>query len=374
MHIRLFFAYDEKKSILHALFNELLLPLLADFGINYIMVLRVKNSVVPMAMFVIVCLLCACQNSKSEFVSIEGEALGTFVQVKCKTVDDASIISNIVSEVDGEAKRSMSIFDQTSLISRINQNQTDMLDAHIERNLEVARDMYELSGGAYDVTVKPLTEAWGFAGDVDEFVEPNIDSLLCFVGFDKIAVSDGRIIKTDARTQLDFNSLAKGYTVDLVAEALEERGIDSYMVNIGGEVRCAGTNARDEQWSIAIETPYEGNVAMDSFEKIIYVSDCAVATSGNYRRFYLTPDGRKVAHTIDPVSGRSVVSDLLSATVVAPTCIVADAAATMFMAMGSDGGALELARRCEEERGWLYYFIYADGDGYRIECSDKFRE
>ena len=151
-------------------------------------------------------------------------------------------------------------------------------------------------------------------------------------------------------------------------------GVGDYLVNIGGEIRCKGENREGKEWRIAIETPYDGNMAMDSYEKVLPLSNCALATSGNYRRFYYTEDGRKVAHTIDPRTGMSVVSELLSATVVAPTCAEADAAATMFMAMGSEGGALELARRCEEEYGWRYYFIYANGDEYRIECSKEFED
>ena len=232
----------------------------------------------------------------------------------------------------------------------------------------------ELSGGVYDVTVKPLTEAWGFAGEDGDGVEPNIDSLLEFVGFDKIAIVDDRLVRQDERVQLDFNSIAKGYTVDLVAEELESRGVSDYLVNIGGEIRCKGENREGEDWKIAIETPYDGNMAMDSYVKVLPLSNCALATSGNYRRFYYTVDGQKVAHTIDPRTGRSVISELLSVSVVAPTCAEADAAATMFMAMGSEGGALELAKRCEAEYGWGYYFIYADGEGYRIECSERFED
>ena len=281
---------------------------------------------------------------------------------------------SMVRRVDAEAKASMSIFDEGSLLSRINRGETDELDEHIMRNIEISSRFTQLSGGAYDVTIKPLTEAYGFAGEQNGGVEPNIDSLLQFVGFDLIVVEGGRLTRKDERVQLDFNSIAKGYTLDLVADELERMGVGDYLVNIGGEIRCKGENREGKEWRIAIETPYDGNMAMDSYEKVLPLSNCALATSGNYRRFYYTEDGRKVAHTIDPRTGMSVVSELLSATVVAPTCAEADAAATMFMAMGSEGGALELARHCEEEYGWRYYFIYANGDEYRIECSKEFED
>ena len=231
----------------------------------------------------------------------------------------------------------------------------------------------EISRGAYDITIKPLTDAWGFGRERSTGEDINVDSLLEFVGYEKLSLEGDRLIKSDDRIQLDLNSIAKGYVVDMVAERLEELAIEEYMVNIGGEVRCKGHNPRQEMWSIGIETPYDGNMAMDSFEKIIYIEDAAVATSGNYRRFYITEAGEKVTHTLNPRTGYSVVSSLLSATVVADECAVADAAATMFMALGSDE-ALEVAKECEAEYGWKYYFIFADGDGYRVEASTEFIE
>lgn len=325
------------------------------------------------AICVVATLLVGCQGCKKHYTVVESTALGTFVQVKCSPTITKNELSELVRKIDTEAKASMSIFEQESLISRLNRNECDSLDSHIAANLALAKRYYELSNGYYDVTVKPLTSAWGFATKGEKRNNPNIDSLLEFVGFDKIAINDHRITKSDSRIQVDLNSIAKGYVVDLVAEALSKRGVESYMVNIGGEIRCKGMNPEDNEWYIGIETPYEGNFEQNSLEKIIPVSNCAVATSGNYRRYYTSEEGLKVCHTINPKTGYSVLSNLLSATVVAPTCAEADAAATMFMAMGSEGGALELAKQCEKDYGWSYYFIYADGEGYRVECSARFR-
>ena len=324
-------------------------------------------------MLVVVALSSCGSGAKSEYKSVEGCALGTFVQVVANTDRKPADIASMVEGVDAELKASMSIFDDKSLLSQVNRGETDSLDVHIVRNIEIAARFTELSNGAYDVTVKPLTEAWGFANKERDGVEPNVDSLLQFVGFDKIAVRDGVLLRSDERVQLDFNSVAKGYTVDIMAERLESMGIEDYLVNIGGEIRCKGENPKGDKWTIGVETPYDGNMEMDSYVKALQLSDCGLATSGNYRRFYETEDGRKVAHTIDPRTGYSVVSELLSATVVAPTCAEADAAATMFMALGSKGDALELAKRCEREYGWHYCFIYSNGDGYRVECSEIFK-
>jgi thiamine biosynthesis lipoprotein len=328
---------------------------------------------VVVALFVMMVPLAACSSrSEVRYLSIDDYALGTFVSVICNTDKGEDEVLAMVREVDEEIKSSMSIFDESSRLSRVNRGETDTLDGHIVRNIEIASRFAELSDGAYDITIKPLTEAWGFAGGESGGAMPNVDSLLQFVGFDKIALRGEILVREDERVQLDFNSIAKGYTVDVVADRLESMGVEDYLVNIGGEIRCKGENRQGERWTIAIETPYDGNIEMTSYEKVLSLTDCALATSGNYRRFYYTEDGRKVAHTIDPRTGYSVVSELLSATVVAPTCAEADAAATMFMALGSEGGALELAKRCEAEYGWHYYFIYSDGEGYRVECSEVF--
>ena len=335
------------------------------------MLSRLTHSILLTITILLAILPYGCKGG-SRYIEINGEALGTFVQVKCNTTLPAESISNIIQEVDQESKMSMSIFSSSSLLSRINNNQTDSLDCHIERNIALARRFSELSDGVYDITIKPLTDALGF-GMKEAQHRVNIDSLLEFVGYELITIEEGRIHKADSRVAIDLNSIAKGYTVDLIAERLEALGIADYMVNIGGEIRCRGNNVQGERWSIAIETPYDGNMAMDSFEKIVRIANRAVATSGNYRRFYLTEDGQKVAHTIDPKTGRSVVSSLLSATVIAPTCAEADAAATMFMALGATDSAESIAQQCHEAFGWDYYFIFAGEDDYRIVCSEQLK-
>lgn len=335
------------------------------------MLSRLTHSILLTITILLAILSYGCKGG-SRYIEINGEALGTFVQVKCNTTLPAESISNIIQEVDQESKMSMSIFSSSSLLSRINNNQTDSLDCHIERNIALARRFSELSDGVYDITIKPLTDALGF-GMKEAQHRVNIDSLLEFVGYELITIEEGRIHKADSRVAIDLNSIAKGYTVDLIAERLEALGIADYMVNIGGEIRCRGNNIQGERWSIAIETPYDGNMAMDSFEKIVRIANRAVATSGNYRRFYLTEDGQKVAHTIDPKTGRSVVSSLLSATVIAPTCAEADAAATMFMALGATDSAESIAQQCHEAFGWDYYFIFAGEDDYRIVCSEQLK-
>lgn len=307
-----------------------------------------------------------------QYATVDGSMLGTTLHVVAdvKGITPAELYSEIM-EIDAEAKASMSIFDEGSLLSRLNRNETDSVDRHITANLRLADSIGELSGGCYDVTVKPLVEAWGFAGR-ERTEEPDLDSLLQFVGRGKVRIEEGRLMKDDPRVQLDFNSIAKGYTVDMVCALVERHGAANYLVDIGGEVRARGVNRSGNPWRVGIETPFDGNMTDgDYLQRRIALTDGALATSGNYRRFYIDPDGNKVAHTIDPRTGRSILSRLLSATVAAPTCAEADALGTMFMAMGADD-AVAMAERMPHMR---VYFILAgiNGDEYEEYISPAMR-
>ena len=290
--------------------------------------------------------------------------LGTTFRVVANTTLTQSEIYSEAIAIDSVAKSSMSIFNPNSLISAVNAGEIDTLDIHLLRNIAVAARIHALSGGAYDITVKPLTDAYGFAR-VSKKEHFDIDSLLQFVGFDKFRVVGNQIVKADSRVQLDLNSLAKGYTVDLLADRLEQMGCWDYIVEIGGEIRASGVNAKGSQWRIGVDSPIEGNQSPGTYQQtVIKISDKALATSGNYRRYYTDSEGNKVTHTIDPKSGRSVSSRLLSATVIAPRCVEADAMATMFMAMG-DKAAVTLAEELKSE-GIEVYFILANGEEYEI--------
>ena len=296
--------------------------------------------------------------------------LGTFFNVTAQTEQPTSAIYDKMMEIDARAKESMSIFDENSLLSRINVGKTDQVDEHITYCLELSRRVSNLSGGAYDVTVAPFVKAYGFAGGKPD-VKVNVDSILEFVGIDKLRIEQGRLVKSDKRVQIDFNSIAKGYVVDLAAQALEQMGIENYLVDIGGEIRCRGLNPKGGPWRTGIETPFDGNDMPGAFvQQIISLSDCAMATSGNYRRFYLDEQGRKVAHTINPKTGESVVTELLSATVIAPTCAEADAYGTMFMAMGKER-AIELARALAEQGVMVYFITAGQGDEYEVYYSQQ---
>jgi len=312
-------------------------------------------------------LMAGCGTGAAEYTTVDGTMLGTTFHVAAdvRGIGQQQLYAALM-EIDREAKASMSIFDETSLLSRLNANATDRVDDHIARCLRLADSIGSLSGGHYDVTVKPLVEAWGFAGK-ERAGEPNIDSLLEFVGRDKVRIRDGRLIKDDPRVQLDFNSLAKGYTVDLAAAAVERMGARNYLVEIGGEIRCKGVNPRGKAWQIGVETPFDGNLTQGEYlQKRVRMTEGGLATSGNYRRYYIDDRGCKVAHTIDPQTGRSALSRLLSVTVAAPTCAEADALGTMFLAMGADD-ALAAAARMPEAK--VYFILAGKGEEYEEYVS-----
>ena len=318
------------------------------------------NKRVRGAWAVVAAVVLASCTGRPDYTTVDGVMLGTTLHVVADVRDvSAQELYAAVMDLDREAKASMSIFEENSLLSRLNRNQTDTVDRHIAFNLWLADSIGALSDGRYDVTVKPLVEAWGFAGKAPA-QHPNIDSILCFVGREKVRNEHGRLVKADSRVQLDFNSVAKGYTVDLLAALVERFCARNYIVDIGGEVRCRGVNREGQPWRIGIETPFDGNMSDGAYlQRRIRMNAGGLATSGNYRRFYLDKTGRKVAHTIDPRTGRSVVSRLLSVTVAAPTCAEADALGTMLLAMGADD-ALAAVQRLP---GLQAYFILAGEQG-----------
>ena len=289
----------------------------------------------------------------------EGKIYGTFYHISYASDEDLK--EEILRQMES-VNASLSMFNPESVIARLNRNETDSVDRHIAFNLHLADSIGALSDGRYDVTVKPLVEAWGFAGR-ERAENPNVDSILDFVGREKVRVEGGRLVKDDPRVQLDFNSVAKGYTVDLLAGLVEKYGAENYIVDIGGEVRSRGLNRQARAWRIGVETPFDGNMSDGEYlQKRIQMTGGGLATSGNYRRFYLDGEGNKVAHTIDPRTGRSALSRLLSVTVAAPTCAEADALGTMFLAMGADDALAAVERM----PGVKAYFILA-GDGGEYE-------
>ena len=277
-----------------------------------------------------------------QYRTVDGAMLGTTYHIVAETSLSNQQIFEEMQRINGEAIASMSIFNPTSLLNRINRNQTDSVDIHIARNIDIASKINALTP-RYDITVKPLVDAYGFAAKNRE-AKPNIDSLIQFVGFSKFHLEGNRIIKEDSRLQIDLNSIAKGYVVDLIAEWLDSQGSANYIVEVGGEIRAKGINARGIAWRVGIDTPFDNNNTPGAHQqKVVQISSAALATSGNYRRFYYNEQGERISHTLNPQTGRSQTTTLLSATVIAPRCATADALATAFMA-SDEKDAIALAK------------------------------
>lgn len=270
---------------------------------------------------------------------------------------------NLKSEIEktlAEVDNSLSPFNEKSVITHVNKNETVTLDDHFTTVFRLSSEIYKDTEGAFDITVAPLVNAWGFG--FKNGITPDrhaIDSLMQFVGFDKVKLQDGKIIKTDDRLMLDCSAIAKGYGVDAVVRLLKSKGIDNYMVEIGGEIVASGENPKGAPWRIGVSKPDDDSVSVSNeIQGIINISNRAMATSGNYRNFYYK-GGKKYAHTIDPKTGCPVQHSILSATVVSDECAKADAYATAFMVMGLDKAKAVLARH----KDLMAYFIYSDDKG-----------
>ncbi|MEG1554480.1 MAG: FAD:protein FMN transferase [Rikenellaceae bacterium] len=302
-------------------------------------------------------LLFACGKDPQKRV-IDGFALGTTYHIVYHS--DSEIVQRSIDSLLNDFENSCSLYREKSLLSKINNNETDSLDNNITECLSVAGMVNRRSGGVYDVTIKPLVEAYGFYGEYGHGAV-NKDSLRDIVGFDKVSVSNGKIVKADPRIQIDLNSLAKGYSVDLVSRWIAERGVSDFLVEIGGEVYCSGDNG-GKGWKVGIDKPTDGNFTPGAdMSMILTLKDKALATSGNYRRTYTDTHGKRVNHTFSPLTLESVVNSMASVTIVAPTVVEADAYATAVMAMGFEKGR----EMVESDKQLEALFIYYDRDSLR---------
>ena len=255
---------------------------------------------------------------------------------------------------------SLSPFNEKSIITAINNNQDVTPDQMFMDVFQLAMDVSRDTNGAFDITVAPLVNAWGFG--FKNGVKPSprqVDSLRQIIGYQKVSVENGKIRKQDPRMMLDCSAIAKGYGTDVVARFLRSRGVKNYMVEVGGEIVTSGLNPERLPWKVGVIKPNDDSLNVShEVQTVLNVTDIAMATSGNYRRFYYK-DGKKFAHTIDPNTGYPVQHNILSATVLAKTCAQADAYATSFMVMGLDGAKKVLERHPE----LMAYLIYDDGNG-----------
>ena len=290
--------------------------------------------------FILTMLMVACQPSVNEKIYlIEGEAQGSTYHIKYIAERDENLkpaIDSILEVID----LSMSTYRPDSAISKINQGDTTVVvDEHFRKVFEASQQIWQESEGLFDPTVGVLVNAWGFGkqkiSEADLPTDKKIDSLRKYVGFDKVALTEKNLIKKRYTEILfDFNAIAQGYTSDVVANYLSARGIKNYIVEIAGEMYLKGKNTvEDKSWTIGVENPLKPLDDRDLVATIQFTNQ-GLATSGNYRKVWTDSNGRKYVHSINPLTGRATQSDVLSATVVAPSTMLADGYATMFMVMG----------------------------------------
>lgn len=290
--------------------------------------------------FILTMVMVACQPSVNEKVYlIEGEAQGSTYHIKYIAERDENLkpaIDSILEVID----RSMSTYRSDSAISKINQGDTTVVvDEHFRKVFEASQQIWQESEGLFDPTVGVLVNAWGFGkqkiSEADLPTDKKIDSLRKYVGFDKVALTEKNLIKKRYTEILfDFNAIAQGYTSDVVANYLSARGIKNYIVEIAGEMYLKGKNTVEHKsWTIGVENPLKPLDDRDLVATIQFTNQ-GLATSGNYRKVWTDSNGRKYVHSINPLTGRATQSDVLSATVVAPSTMLADGYATMFMVMG----------------------------------------
>ncbi len=276
------------------------------------------------------------QNPKAEFIQEEGAIFGTFFHVTYEA--PKSLMPDIMAELKS-VDASLSMFNPNSTISHINDNSDMHCDSMLCYVITLSQQVSKATDGAFDITVAPLVNAWGFGFKNGALPDSaTVDSLLRYVGYDRITLNDdATLTKADPAIVLDCSAVAKGFGADRVAGVLASHGCTNFMVEIGGEIVCRGHNPKGELWKVGVNKPVDDVTSTsNALEAVLPLTDRAMATSGNYRNFYITDDGRRVSHTIDPKTGFPAQHSLLSATVMAPTCAEADAFATAFMVMGLD--------------------------------------
>ncbi|MBR4368179.1 MAG: FAD:protein FMN transferase [Prevotella sp.] len=286
-----------------------------------------------------------------------GLVFGTEYHITYQCNDD------LQPEIEAELKKvdnSLSTFNEQSVISKINRNEEMSVNEMFEQVFNKAQYVSQETDGAFDITVAPLVNLWGFGFKTGENPsKEKVDSLMQYIGYQTVSLNNKKVRKVHPNTMLDAAAIAKGYACDVIAQLFRDKGIKNFMVEIGGEVITCGNSPKRIPWKIGVTKPVDDSLnTQQEQQAVLNVTDMAMATSGNYRNFYYK-GGKKYAHTIDPKTGYPVQHSLLSATVLAKDCATADAFATAFMVMG-----IEKAKKVLEKHSELMaYFIYSDAKG-----------
>lgn len=301
---------------------------------------------------------------KVKYQYTEGKIYGTYYHISYASPTD---LQTGIREQMEKVNQSLSMFNPESVIAKINRNITENTDTLFRRMFMTAEKVYRQTGGAFDITVAPLVDAWGFGVKKEEFPDSaKIDSLMQYVGLEKITLNEEKIVKKYPGIRMDASSIAKGLGVDLVADYLEGKGVSDYMVEIGGEVRVKGKSEKQRPWRIGIDRPQDDVTAQQQqLQAVLALTSGALATSGNYRNFYIR-EGKKYAHTINPKTGFPVQTEIVGSSVYTKSCMEADAYATAFMVMGLEK-AQEVVRKNPDMEA---FFIYQEKDELKTWISE----
>ncbi len=325
---------------------------------------RIITSLLPSALTVAAIALGGCRKNAGTR-QCSGMVWSTTYNI---TYTSAVSLDDSIIAVMKQVEHSLSPFDKGSLISAINRGESTATDTLLRRIFFASQRINRLSGGAFDPTLAPLINLWGFGYDnaAEPPTQAMIDSALTHVGIARCRIEADTIVKCSQATEFNFSAITKGYGCDLIGEMLRRNGSPDYMVEIGGEIALAGHNPQGEPWHIQIDQPVEGAPPGSDALTVIELTDCGIATSGNYRNFKQGASG-KTWHTIDPATGRPAVSTTLSATVIAPDCMTADALATTCMAMPAEK-ALAMIESIEGVEAML---VESDGHGGFLTHTSK---
>jgi thiamine biosynthesis lipoprotein len=314
----------------------------------------------------------SCIDKKAEFGNIEGAAQGTTYSIVFENPErfNPEELKRSVEKIFHDFDMSLSLYNDSSIISRINRNEEVIADTFFTEVFNKSREISLMTDGAFDITVGPLVKAWGFGPDSHKsFEKTKLDSLMKLIGFEKVSLKDRHVIKADKNICLDVNAIAQGYSADVLCRYFEGLGMKNFLIEIGGEVRVNG-DKDGKGWKIGIDRPADNNMFPgNDLQAVIKLKDKSLATSGNYRKFYIE-DGIKYSHTIDPETGYPAKNRILSATIIADDCATADGIATACMVMGKEK-TLDFLKKYP---GLEAFLVFSDDNGnFRTWISEDLK-
>ncbi len=320
-------------------------------------------------LYIIAALLLVACTRPSTYRNDSGRVFGTYYKIIYQAPEQ--LHEGIKASLQ-RVNASLSTFDSTSIISRINRNEEAVVvDSLFTEVFTTAQHVSQQTGGAFDMTVAPLVNAWGFGFDPTRTrSQATIDSLKACVGYQQLSLQNGCVVKENPCIQLDASAIAKGLGCDVVATYLESQGVSNFLVDIGGEMVLSGLNPSGRTWRVGVQQPREDSVLVSNeVASILQATDVGIATSGNYRQYYYQ-DGQKISHTIDPRTGYPCQHSLLSVTVLAPDAMQADAYATAFMVLGDADSIFTIA----DAQRLAVYLLYAAGDSIEARSNTSFEQ